>query len=429
MFLFCSRALAQYGESSSYRFAQERLDVEYRGKWKLHLGGGADFRFVGTGSARNWQKPDEDGVGGQGLTRYGGTARNAKSLSLRVPQLSLFTDVKYNQTHLVHLQFNFNDVEVSQAGDDRYGLVEGYYRNQWGYSNHRLAVRAGVMFPEISMEHGGSTWSTQYTLTPSAINTWVAEELRATAFELSYLYLGDNIELELAGAGFSGNDSSGAMLAWRGWAIHDYVPTLGSHLRVQEIPAAWSTTQTIKTADEIDGKMGVYTRLSMAFREKTKVVLFFSDNNGDAKRVDTLRVNNAWKNVFLSGSIKQMVIPGIEILGQYLSGSATEGRESASDVDVKVDFSAWYALLNFQSKFHSVSIRHDEFRVDDKDGLSIDNNQQSGRSQTLAYFYKISGFNTIGLEYVHLRNRRPGNTDEAEDPADDIFQWNYRLSF
>src|SRR6185437_15403582 len=48
-----------------------------------------------------------------------------------------------------------------------------------GYS-----VRAGIMWPEISLEHTtGGAWSTVDLLTPSAINAWVGEEVKVLGLE------------------------------------------------------------------------------------------------------------------------------------------------------------------------------------------------------------------------------------------------------
>nr|QQZ51347.1 hypothetical protein JKL49_10000 [Phenylobacterium glaciei] len=49
----------------------------------------------------------------------------------------------------------------------------------------RISGRAGVFFPPVSLEHDGSEWSLSRTLTPSAINSWVAEEVKVAGVELT----------------------------------------------------------------------------------------------------------------------------------------------------------------------------------------------------------------------------------------------------
>ncbi|CAN5387654.1 hypothetical protein BH10PSE4_BH10PSE4_15660 [soil metagenome] len=76
-------------------------------------------------------------------------------------------------------------IAQSQQGQDRVVDVgEAYltYRADLA-SRVRLSGRAGLMYPPISLEHDGLEWSVPDTITPSAINSWVAEETKALAVE------------------------------------------------------------------------------------------------------------------------------------------------------------------------------------------------------------------------------------------------------
>lgn len=42
----------------------------------------------------------------------------------------------------------------------------------------RVSARAGLFWPPFSLEHDGVAWTTTRTLTPSAVNTWIAEEVK-----------------------------------------------------------------------------------------------------------------------------------------------------------------------------------------------------------------------------------------------------------
>ena len=65
------------------------------------------------------------------------------------------------------------------------GLVEAFvlYRPPLSDST-RLRISVGHFFPPTSRENTGPLWSSPYSLTLSALNSWVAEEMRLTGAEL-----------------------------------------------------------------------------------------------------------------------------------------------------------------------------------------------------------------------------------------------------
>src|SRR5258705_9405197 len=50
-------------------------------------------------------------------------------------------------------------------------------------SAFRWSIKAGAFFPPISLENTEIGWTSPWTLTPSAINAWVGEELRTIGLE------------------------------------------------------------------------------------------------------------------------------------------------------------------------------------------------------------------------------------------------------
>src|SRR3954466_4305796 len=47
------------------------------------------------------------------------------------------------------------------------------------------SVKAGAFFPAISLENDDIGWTSPYTLTPSAINSWIGDEVRTIGSEAS----------------------------------------------------------------------------------------------------------------------------------------------------------------------------------------------------------------------------------------------------
>ena len=77
----------------------------------------------------------------------------------------------------------------------------------------RIAARAGVFYPDISLEHDGLDWSVPDTITPSAINSWVGEEVKVEGAEATLRGVLFGQDLALTVAGFVGDDLRAACLA------------------------------------------------------------------------------------------------------------------------------------------------------------------------------------------------------------------------
>ena len=102
------------------------------------------------------------------------------------------------------------------------GLSEAYLSYKpLGGGPVKLSARAGLMWPPVSLEHSGSDWIVTDTITPSAINSWIGEEVKVVGFEGSIAGTLGEHRLTATAALFDVNDTAGALLAFRGWALHD----------------------------------------------------------------------------------------------------------------------------------------------------------------------------------------------------------------
>jgi hypothetical protein len=85
----------------------------------------------------------------------------------------------------------------------------------------RSEVRAGAFYAPISLENRMRGWRSPYTVSASAINTWVGEELRTLGVEYNLDYLGAlegrGLDAGLTVAAYGWNDPAGIVLALRGW--------------------------------------------------------------------------------------------------------------------------------------------------------------------------------------------------------------------
>jgi hypothetical protein len=226
----------------------------------VKLGGLVDARYARTDAERSWLD------GGFGKLRYGASVDGRSDL-FRLAQLSLLLDAELGPLLTVHVQANL-DAEPDQAGlRGRADLIEAFalYRPELSPSL-RLRIRGGAFFPPVSLEHEGPAWTSPYTITSSAANSWIGEEVRTIGAEGALVLKHDAHEMRLLGAGFGGNDPAGSLLAWRGWALHDRQSGLGDRLVYPPLPSLLPGGPFAENARwagpfvEIDGTRGLVRR-------------------------------------------------------------------------------------------------------------------------------------------------------------------------
>ncbi len=404
---------------------------------KVVFSGSIDARLVHTGEAISWKQ------GGRGLTRYGGTDTDKgaerddlgdqRTTSFELPQITLVTDVLINQQLSGFIQLNYDDHFDTLRKNGRIGVVEAYLRyERLLEGNHRLESRFGITIPPISLEHPETGWNTRYTITPSAINTWVGEEFRAIALELNYHHEFSALySLDFMVAPFSGNDPVGSILSWRGWALHDYQLTTGSRLKTQTVVPETIVPrgEWVEPFKELDGRMGVFTKISFTRAESWSAHLFVYDNLADQTAKEYSTLEYAWRTRFTQLALEWHPTDQFTVLAQAMAGNTQMGDRPRPNVDN--DFEAWYALVSFAQAGHRVSFRYDAFLVTDEDWVKTDLNDSEGIAATLAYLHTFDSSIQLGAEYLHIDSERVGaeGFDEDDDPDDDLTQFMVRVLF
>lgn len=211
-----------------------------------------DLRLSQANGERGWLD------GGFGKLRHGNetAADIAQAAVLWKPQL---TDTF---SGYVLLQ-GVSDAEVPV------GVEEAYL--QWKpvpKSGFRFGLRLGQMFPPVSMEHDGTGWTTPRSLTPSAINSWIGEEVLVRGLEVNTQQSFAGHRLGLTLGGFRRDDTAGTLLSWRGWALHDMSSAENTRLKLPEGEnQGWyrifddNQAPLSKPMVELDGRLGYYARL------------------------------------------------------------------------------------------------------------------------------------------------------------------------
>ncbi len=162
---------------------------------QVTVGGLIDLRYARTDTERSWFD------GGQGKLRYGAGIDGRGDL-LRLAQMSLLLDAELTPALAAHVQLNV-DAEPDEAGlRSRADLIEAFLAYRPDLSERvRLRIRGGAFYPPVSFEHSGPAWTSSYTITGSAANSWIGEEVRTIGVESALVLKWERDEVRLTGAG------------------------------------------------------------------------------------------------------------------------------------------------------------------------------------------------------------------------------------
>lgn len=368
------------------------------------LRGLLDLRVAQGGQAHAWTDR------GPGKTRYGGRATSEgpeRVTRLAVSQLAIEAGVVLPWDIVARAQLNWYPDSYE---DDQPLLIEAYFRKEWGEWEKGWGLQTGVINPPLSFEHTGPARTPQYTLTPSALNTWLWEEGRVVGIEGQWwrtLQSGMRLSI-LAGIGF-GQDQMGHLLSVRGWVMSDALAGVNSGL---PLPAPG---HQVPVFDERDYRPSVYTLVSLKdSQERAEFSLAYFDTLGDQ---DTQGV---WETRFGTVGATLRPLAHVELLSQYMEG-VTETKAGRCDVS----FSAFYALLSLFYRAHRLSVRYDFFRENDLDGAPF--YREHGDGITLAYLFEFGLHHRVGFEYIFAHSRHPSLSHS--DPSDGGWQLSYRFRY
>lgn len=366
-----------------------------------------------------------------GKLRYGGQRGGEGEGRLRLAEASLIakSDITWDLHGFVHAKF---DPEQDKPLD----LVEAFLRYKPAPTSRlQYEVRAGLLFPHISRENVSVAWTSPFTITPSAVNSWVGEEIRALALEGKATLKFDKQKLSLTAAVFGFNDPAGTLLAFRGWALGDYKTGAFSQVPLAPVPSiepgGFLADQPIwvHPIRELDGRPGFYGALDWEYAKRVKLGVFYYDNRGDP---ETFKHNQyAWDTRFWNAYAEVKAPAGVQLISQYMTGNTKMGRLYGGNRMVDADFAAGYVMATRKLGQHRISLRRDWFDVDDKSFVAEDNNNEVGTAWTLAFNAKVGGKANLIAEILRVDSDRPARAGIWTEPEQDqtLLQLSYRQRF
>ena len=222
----------------------------------------------------------------------------------------------------------------------------------------RSRVKVGAFYPQISLENRLRGWGSPYTLSYSAINTWVGEELRTIGTEYNLDWLGRSnghgFDVSLNAAAFGWNDTAGTVIAQRGWGLHDRQSTLfGRYANVGQ--PLHSLTLFY---DDLDKRAGYYLGLSANYRGLLEARALHYDNRANLNAEAPKIQDAAWHTYFDSLGLRWTPSEEWTYIAQWLHGRTL--------VDYDLPHNAWsfnadFVLASWQRDAMRYSARYDHF--------------------------------------------------------------------
>jgi hypothetical protein len=362
-----------------------------------NLGAVIDFRVVLTDGERSFSD------GGFGKSRFGGGGDADVQAVPAAAELVWHGPIAWNVAGTVAVAY--------QDGQDQpVDLVQAFA--SWRpvpRGATRLTLRAGLYWPEISLEHQGAAWQVSDMITPSAINSWVGEEVKVVGLEgnASRPLAGGRISATLGLFGF--NDTAGTLLAFRGWALHDRqagafsrqkLPPLGPDMAGAQ--PEWTTP-----ALEVDHRIGFYGRLEYQMIAPVTLSAFYYDNRGEPTAV-TDHLQWGWRTRFLNLGARVELGAHTRLLAQAMTGTSRMGQDEDEEDEywVETHFRAFYLRLTHEIGPVALSGRLDLFDTRQRGEYVHSDDDEQGWSLTGAADWHVTDQAQFIFEWLHVESER-----------------------
>ncbi|MBT5108675.1 MAG: hypothetical protein HOM25_08335 [Rhodospirillaceae bacterium] len=379
-----------------------------------------DLRAVQTDDQVGWL---DDGLG---KTRFGGKRGEGSRHTGALGDASLILRSRFNWSTggYLHLKFDKDQktpIDVAEA----FVTVKPVSTSQW-----RFGFKIGSFLPPVSLENVDEAWQSPYTISWSAINSWIGEDIRTTGAEATGRYRYDGGGVTLGGALFFGNDLSGTILEKRGWALHDRLTTLSGNIPQPATSATFDSPGDIEPFKEVDDRPGFYLFTHGEDEDiGGEILITLYDNLADD--AGTRRGHPAWRTRFAAAGFVYDLPHGIELLSQFMYGDTRRQLTGVNEFDV-VYAAAYVMLSGFvdEDEIHRLSLRHDRFGIDERDAFARNSNE-IGDAWTAAYSYRPDDTHRLTFEALTVRSKRASrlSTGISAVQRDTTLQASYRFSF
>jgi hypothetical protein len=331
--------------------------------------------------------------GGLGVTRF-----DEQHDGLRLGRLMLDISGPLTETLRGVATFSATNDGDAHAID----VTEAYV--EWRPYPHgpiRWRTRAGAFYAPISLENRAIGWESLYTLSPSAINSWIGEETRSIGVESSATLVGApagrHFDVSLIAGVYGWNDPMGVLMLQRGWAITNRQTTLFGGL-----PRPLSTSAhdaRIEFFREIDDRPGVYYGGEWKNDEHVVRLLRY-DNRGDPSV--SAGKDSAWRTRFNSLGWRWELPTHTTLIVQALDGDTGVGDSDDGRGFLIMNYWSYFGLASQTFGAHRVSLRYDRMYTDMERGAEFYPGEQSAHAWTAAYLWDVAARWQLAAEAIRI---------------------------
>ena len=374
--------------------------------WELSL----DARVVSSDAYRSFMQ------GGFGTVRFG-----SDDSGLRLGRARFAVTQSLGQLWSAHLDASAFDDQGASA----LGVTEAYVLfRPYPFAGYRFRLKAGGFYPPLSLENRAAGWESPYTLSYSAINSWLAVEVRTIGLEGQLEWLGTRnghaFDLGLTGGVFGWNDRAGVVIANNGFVITDRQTALFGRVGQPGVPALNGAEPFM----EIDHRAGAYAGLEARYLDRAVLRVLRYDNRADPTAVDTAAHVIAWETRLTAAGLRLEADHGWSAIVQWLAGVTTIAPQSMT---LNWPFQAQFALLSKRFGRGTLSARYDRFAVQtNAPGLY---GVQDGHAWTAAYLFDADAHWRFALECIRVVSSSVNRAEQGGPPLATETQWQLAVRY
>jgi hypothetical protein len=292
---------------------------------------------------------------------------------------------------LVHADGVARRQQSGHVAGKRVGLIQGYadvFNDHW-------RLRAGEFWLPTSRENTDPLWTSKYTITYSALNSWMAQEVRPIGADLQW---SPSFYVTAGVTAFRGNDTMGTLLAGRGWTLGNYLAAYDENLPTPE------PSLDRPFGEDLDGKNGYAERIRVSLPERAMLQFTHIDNRATLSP-GPVKGQEPWLTHFnIVGAEIGSTGPST-IATEWMRGSTAIGFPGGS---FTMDFDTVYILGSHKFGHERLSARIERFTTSNASHSVPDFARENGHAWTIAWMHETNPHTRAGLEYCRVSGDRPG---------------------
>ena len=264
-------------------------------------------------------------------------------------------------------------------------------------SEWRSNLKIGAFYPPISLEHRASGWTNPYTISSSALNTWVGEELRTIGigYELKHMGIanGGAWDYGVNAAVYEWNDPAGVILAFRGFSLNDrQTPVFG---RIGTY--AFGGREQRVLFSEIDNRPGYYVGGYAKHDSGIEARALHYDNRADPTVYKASISDYGWRTRFNSLGMRYDGPAGVAVIAQRLKGTT----DATPNPAFHWAFETSFLLVAREFGRHRFAARYDDFKVWMP---SMPAGDEYGHAWTVGWTWKLQKHLELSTEWLQINS-------------------------